>query len=88
MSNPTRKDLGLTIVLLASTGLTLSISADAMAQLRAVQPGQEFATFRQAVLDGKVELLSADPAVRDVDEKLQDFSDTFNQRWGDMGGRT
>lgn len=81
-------DAGVKVVLIAAAGLTLTISADAMAQLRDAAPGRALEIFRQAVFEGKVDLLSPVHAAKQPDQKLDDFSDTFNQRWNDMGGRT
>jgi hypothetical protein len=80
MSNGASKGRGLRIVLVAGTGLTLSISAQAIAQITTASPAMNYEAFRRAVLDGSVEL-SARGQSSDGMEKMQDFSDAFNQKW-------
>jgi hypothetical protein len=68
---------GLKVVLAAGAGLTLSISGDAMADLAAATPQSALAVFKQAVLDGKVQLSMAEHGVAPGDEKMQNFSNVF-----------
>lgn len=72
-----------TCILIAGSGVALTGSADAAAQLRDASHDQLLQVFRQALAEGKLRL-SANQAAPDGDEpKFGDFSDAFRDSFKD-----
>jgi hypothetical protein len=87
MSDDKSKHRAVGIAIIVGAGLTLSVSANALARLADAPKENKLTAFRVAFAQGMIVLSKAgDPGAcsRPGEETLQDYSDTFNdQRFKD-----